>query len=139
MYPYCKMQRSECRAESSLLGYAERRMLSNVVQMQNAKELGENNFGQIELILSCVPLSEVELLGSCEVFAVARSDNFSAAAVQSFCHLPEGSRCKGTSRRLRFSNVLQLFSVGSEKNRPAGRTLLQCYGVTVPKIVARGV
>ena len=76
--------------------------------------------------------------GSCEFFAVARSDNFSAAAVQAFCHLPEGSRCKGTSRRLRFSNVLQLFSVGSEKNRPSGRTLLQCYGVTVPKIVAMG-
>ena len=84
------------------------------------------------------PPSEVELLGSCEFFAVARSDNFSAAAVQAFCHLPEGSRCKGTSRRLRFSNVLQLFSVGSEKNRLSGRTLLQCYGVTVPKIVATG-
>ena len=30
----CKMQRSESRAENSLSGYAERRMLSNVVQMQ---------------------------------------------------------------------------------------------------------
>ena len=95
-------------------------------------------FVRSEMVLSRVPLSEVELLGSCEFFAVARSDNFSAAAVQAFCHLPEGSRRKGTSRRLRFSNVLQLFSVGSEKNRPSGRTLLQCYGVTVPKIVARG-
>jgi hypothetical protein len=35
----CKMQRSESRAESSLSGYAERRMLST---KSNAKELGEN-------------------------------------------------------------------------------------------------
>ena len=35
----CKMQRSESRAESSLSGYAERRMLSNVVQMQKAPRL----------------------------------------------------------------------------------------------------
>ena len=33
------MQRSESRAESSLSGYAERRMLST---KSNAKELGEN-------------------------------------------------------------------------------------------------
>jgi len=32
-----QMQRSESRAESSLSGYAERRMHSNIVQMQNAK------------------------------------------------------------------------------------------------------
>ena len=34
----CKMQRSESRAENSLSGYAERRMLSNVVQMQRVRE-----------------------------------------------------------------------------------------------------
>ena len=36
---YCKMQRSESRAESSLSSYAERRMLST---KSNAKEHGEN-------------------------------------------------------------------------------------------------
>ena len=37
----CKMQRSESRAENSLSGYAERRMLSNVVQMQRTAGVGK--------------------------------------------------------------------------------------------------
>ena len=79
--------------------------------------------------LVCVP-SLRGCCGSCEFFAVARSDNFSAAAVQAFCHLPEGSRCKGTSRWLRFSNVLQLF-FGRERKKSSVRqdfvTMLRCY------------
>jgi len=54
MHSYCKMQnakckKSECRAESSLSGYAERRMLSTEGQMQReaprltAKCLAFNN------------------------------------------------------------------------------------------------
>ena len=55
------MQRSESRAESSLSGYAERRMLSNVVQMQNAKEREQSRKLAFELCRATHALDERQM------------------------------------------------------------------------------
>ena len=95
-------------------------------------------FGQIELILSCVSLR-------CGA-AVAAVNFLPWRALTIFPQLrckPSVTSPKVHDAKIRHADCgsrmfCNFFRSGAKKNRPSGRTLLQCYGVTVPKIVAMG-